>query len=115
MVPVYWIYLDKLNTPMSFRNIDNMLVALAGINHSCMVTICCGYDVYKVNSKVIGLIANNYILKQPTIISYCGESYPLEDKEDVLSFLRKCKTEQFYIDGIYIRAITNKPFKESKI
>lgn len=105
----YWVYLSKLATPMYFRDFEKALRALESNHERGMVDICCGYDVYKVNARVIQRIAENYFNKQATVIAYCGESYPLESKEDILSFLRKAKTERFYIDGEIIKAFTN-PF-----
>ena len=107
----YWIYLDKLNTPLYFRDFNKMIIALSNINNNCIVDICCGYDVYRVNSKVISLIANNFILKKVTVVSYCGESYPLESQEDILSFLRKTKSERFYVDGVIVKSLTGEVIK----
>lgn len=109
----YWIYLKKLTTPMFFRDFERALGALADINERCMIDICCGYDVYQVNSSVIQRIAENYFNKQVTVVSFCGEAYPLENIEDILSFLRTTKSERFFIDGEVIKAFTN-PVKEGR-
>lgn len=103
----YWVYLDKLATPLYFRDFERVLMALSSIRERCMIDICCGYDVYRVNSMVMQRIADNYIRKEVTIVSFCGESYPLETVEDILSFLRKTKSERFFIDGEIIKAFTN--------
>lgn len=107
----YWIYLNKLATPLYFRDFERVLMALSSIRERCMIDICCGYDVYRVNSMVMQRIANNFIANQVTVVSFCGESYPLETVEDILSFLRKTKSERFFIDGEIIKAFTN-PVKE---
>ncbi len=108
----YWIYLKKFSTPLYFRDFEKALISLASITERTMLDICCGYDVYQVNSKVMQRIADNYIRKQVTIVSFCGESYPLETIEDILSFLRKTKSERFFIDGEIIKAFTN-PFRSN--
>lgn len=103
----YWIYLKKLATPMFFRDFERALRALADINERCMIDICCGYDVYQINSSVIQRIAENYFNKQVTVVSFCGESYPLETIEDIMALLRTTKAERFFIDGEVIKAFTN--------
>lgn len=107
MKGAYWIYLGKLATPLYFRDFEKALMALFSIRERCMIDICCGYDVYRVNSMVMQRIAENFFNNQVTVISFCGESYPLETIEDILSFLRKTKSERFFIDGEIIKAFTN--------
>ena len=107
MKGAYWIYLNKLVTPLYFRDFERALMALSSIHERCMIDICCGYDVYRVNSMVMQRIADNYIRKEVTIVSFCGESYPLETVEDILSFLRKTKSERFFVDGEIIKSLTN--------
>lgn len=103
----YWIYIGKFSTPMYIRSFPNVLMALSGITENTEVSICCGYDVYQVGSRVMKLIADNYYRGVVTVVAYCGESYPLTDIEDILSFLRKTKAERFYVDGEIIRSLTN--------
>lgn len=105
----FWVYMGRLSSPMFFRDFEKMIRALAANDSREMVDICCGYDVYRINSKVINFIANNYLRKQVTIVSYCGESQPLETLEDIMSLLRKSKSERFFIDGEIIKCFTN-PF-----
>ena len=102
----YWVYIGKMSTPLFIRDLDKLISALAGINGNQSVSICCGYDVYQVNSKVINLLANNVLLNKDTIIQYSGESYIIKTQEDILSFLRKTKSERFYVDGNVIKSLT---------
>lgn len=95
-----------MSTPLYIRDLNKLIHALAGITGNRLVSICCGYDVYQVNSSVISRIANNTLLNKPTIICYSGESYTLETPEDVLDFLRKTKAERFYISGDIIKSLT---------
>lgn len=107
MKGTYWVYIDKLAAPLYFRDFERVLMALSSIRERCMIDICCGYDVYRVNSMVMRRIAENFFHNQVTVVSFCGESYPLETVEDILSFLRKTKSERFFIDGEIIKASTN--------
>jgi hypothetical protein len=111
-VPPYWVYVPKLLTPMCFNNIGKVLMACAGFS-SCdgMIEICHGRLRYLVNGGVISLIANNYFDNKVTLVSFCGESYPLEDIDDILGFLRTTKSERFFVDGGVVKAFTN-PVKE---
>lgn len=106
MVAPFWVYTSYMSTPLYIREVNKLIHALAGVTGNGMVEICCGYDVYSVNAKVINVIANNFLTGKPTIVSYSGESYTIETQDDVLSFLRKTKPERFYVDGDIIKSLT---------
>ena len=101
----YWVYIGKMSTPLFIRDLNKLVHSLAGITGNQEVSICCGYDVYQVNSKVISKMANNVLLNIPTIIQFSGESYIIETAKDILDFLRRFKAERFYISGDIIKSL----------
>lgn len=99
-----WVYRHCMSTPLYFTSINKMMLGLSGLTEKGVIDICINRAVYRVSAKVISLIADNFCLRQPTVIAYAGESYPLEDEGDILSFLMKTKTHHFYVDGVYIKS-----------
>lgn len=95
----YWVYVRAMLTPLYFGNFERMIIGLAGISHSGMLSICSGRSVWMVNAKVMNLLANNFILKQSTLVSFCGESYQVETIEDIQQFLFRTKTSRFFVSG----------------
>lgn len=108
MRPPYWVYLRKLATPLCFNDFGKLLLAASNFTaKDGLIEICHGRLRYRINGAVISLIANNYFDNKVTVVSFCGESYPLESIDDIKSFLSKVMTERFYVDGAIIRALTN--------
>lgn len=103
----YWVYVHKMITPLYYGNFERMIIGLAGVNHSGMLNICMGKQVYPVNARVMNLICNNYILKKPTTVSFCGESFQIETIEHIQDFLWRTKASRFFVSGDEIKTFVN--------
>ena len=55
------------------------------------------------SAKVCYLLSDKLARKQPVIFQYLGESYQIENADDVVQLLQAVNSERLYVDGEVIK------------
>lgn len=62
-----------------------------------LIHVCEGKNRYAISADVARALAYDFIYHGFATIQACGESFPIEDENDLINVFRKMRTERLYL------------------